>query len=348
MTSFKMPFEIDERAGYNTGTLLVALAGRMNMGLIWQSSESSEPEPPPPQRPFRFSLKHAFMFLTAVCILLALYSAMGFLMLLLVVPIVAIGLVIHGWHSRNPSFLVWGIACGGLSFCLWCWLPVRFHSTSVSSFYFCQSNVGQLGKAVLLHSITRHRLPARNRHLADGTPALSWRVSILPYLGDRPLYESMQHDERWDSPHNSQFINNCPELLRCPNNRNARSETNYFAVGGPDTCWPDKGAIALDEIDDGASNTVMLAEAHGQNVTWSEPKDLDAASMNWQVNTPNGPAISSPHQEQRKTFYVEDVMGWHPTGANVVMADGSVRFLPKNTDPEVVKQLLNRRDGQPR
>ena len=36
----------------------------------------------------------------------------------------------------------------------------------------------------------------------NGTPLLSWRVRILPYLGELELYKRFRLDEPWDSKHN--------------------------------------------------------------------------------------------------------------------------------------------------
>jgi hypothetical protein len=35
-------------------------------------------------------------------------------------------------------------------------------------------------------------------------------------------------------------------------------------------------------------------------------------------------------------------------GVNVVMADGSTRRLTPDVDPEVLRQMVNRRDGLPK
>lgn len=40
----------------------------------------------------------------------------------------------------------------------------------------------------------------------DGTPYLSWRVHILPFLGRAALYDQFKKDEPWDSRHNNQLI----------------------------------------------------------------------------------------------------------------------------------------------
>ena len=36
----------------------------------------------------------------------------------------------------------------------------------------------------------------------------------------------------------------------------------------------------------------------------------------------------------------------HPGGANVLLGDGSVRFLPTSIDPQMLRAMLTKADGQ--
>lgn len=56
-------------------------------------------------------------------------------------------------------------------------------------------------------------------YLADkqGKPLLSWRVALLPYLGQYDLYQRFHVDEPWDSPHNRQLIPLMPNAYQEPN-----------------------------------------------------------------------------------------------------------------------------------
>lgn len=45
---------------------------------------------------------------------------------------------------------------------------------------------------------------------ADGTPLLSWRVAILPYIGEEELYKQFQLDKPWDSPANKALLERMP------------------------------------------------------------------------------------------------------------------------------------------
>lgn len=73
-------------------------------------------------------------------------------------------------------------------------------------------------------------------------------------------------------------------------------------------------------------------------IHWMEPRDLDAATMVFAINPPQGPGISSHHC---------DATWWRrPLGANVALADGSVRFLPMDTPGEQLRAMLTIAGGE--
>src|SRR5205085_10397907 len=47
----------------------------------------------------------------------------------------------------------------------------------------------------------------------DGTPLLSWRVALLPHLGEGELYKEFKLDEPWDGPHNKKLLLRMPRAL---------------------------------------------------------------------------------------------------------------------------------------
>ena len=196
----------------------------------------------------------------------------------------------------------------------------------------CSNNLKQIGIALYMYHDTNKTLPERVALATDGSPGLSWRVTLLPFLEESLLYKKFRLDQPWNSPHNLPFINERPQLYACPAaKRRLKSESDYYAIGGPDSCLPDGNAVTLQEIKDadGTSNTVAIVESHTFNATWSEPRDLDPAKTSWRINQPNAPSSG------------------HKGGSVVLFADGSTRFVSEDTDPEVVKQLANRRDGLP-
>ena len=58
------------------------------------------------------------------------------------------------------------------------------------------------------------QLPGRGDRGPNGTPLLSWRVAILPYLGEseKALYGQFKLSEPWDSPHNKALLAKMPRV----------------------------------------------------------------------------------------------------------------------------------------
>ena len=65
------------------------------------------------------------------------------------------------------------------------------------------------------HEIHGH-FPAPAVVRDGGSPLLSWRVAILPYLGYRSLYERFHLGEPWDSAHDRDLLAEMPPEFACP------------------------------------------------------------------------------------------------------------------------------------
>lgn len=191
----------------------------------------------------------------------------------------------------------------------------------------CTNNLKQIGLALHnYHDVYGTYPPA---YVADeeGNPMHSWRVLILPYLGQAPLYEAYDFTEPWDSPANEFVLESMPMVFRCPSNDDPISvDTGYAAVFGPDCVFAGAEGIGLRDITDGTSNTLMVGEAHGAAIPWTKPQDVEIA-QHPTLNDPDG--LSSAH----------------PQGLNVLFADGSVRFLHQSTNQETLQNLFQRNDG---
>src|SRR5205823_5177427 len=73
-------------------------------------------------------------------------------------------------------------------------------------------------------------LPAHALYSKDGKPLLSWRVALLPYVGEEALYKQFKLDEAWDSPHNKRLIDRIPKVYRSPKIKDPRPGlTTYLA-----------------------------------------------------------------------------------------------------------------------
>jgi len=210
----------------------------------------------------------------------------------------------------------------------------------------CVHRLKQLG--VALHNYHDRYGCFPPAYLADaaGDPMHSWRVLLLPYLEERDLYEQYDFAELWDGSNNSKLCGELPgyrlSYYACPENRTAATPavTSYLAVTEPNTAWCGSQSIRLDDIRDGPDNTIILAEAVNSGIDWSEPRDLTLEQALWGINPQSGLGISSRHR-RKGGFFGHDVRG-----AYVLLADGTVRFLPEDTPPETLRALLTIDGGE--
>ena len=105
----------------------------------------------------------------------------------------------------------------------------------------CLSNLKQI--AIALHNYHDVYGSFPPAYVADkqGRPMHSWRVLILPYLEYAALYEQYRFDEPWNGPNNIKLVEHVPDVFQCPSNESEGNTcTNYVAVIGPRTAWPER------------------------------------------------------------------------------------------------------------
>ncbi|MCL2005063.1 MAG: DUF1559 domain-containing protein [Planctomycetaceae bacterium] len=165
----------------------------------------------------------------------------------------------------------------------------------------------------------------------DGKPLHSWRVLVLPYIGQSGLYHSIRLDEPWDSEHNKQFHDKMPATFRCPVSSigDPNRDTVYCMVVGTETIGvPDGKEMSFHGITDGTSNTILLVERKTP-VCWMEPVDVLQAHAYLGVNQ-----------------HADGLGSEHIGGVVVGFADGSVRFMREGIPLDVLKAFLTRAGGE--
>jgi len=198
----------------------------------------------------------------------------------------------------------------------------------------------------------------------EGKPLLSWRVALLPYLNEQPLYQQFHLDEPWDSAHNKPLIEKMPALLASPalgEALRAKGMTSYLvplskqppavflppkaaaeprgadgagkagageppADAAPQTVFDLPQGTQMILIHDGTSNTIGVVEAHPKSaVIWTKPDDL--------LVDPKTPAAKLTGQPG-DTFAA-------------ALCDGSARTIKTTIDPKTLLHLFQMDDGQP-
>jgi prepilin-type processing-associated H-X9-DG protein len=108
-------------------------------------------------------------------------------------------------------------------------------------------------------------------------------------------------------------------------------------------------------ITDGTSNTMILAECAGRNFYYQLGKQVGTVSNGPWAN-PNSRLAIGGFDPANPTSLVgpcavncvndREIYAFHTGGANICMADGSIRFLRANTSLDVVLQILTRARGE--
>jgi prepilin-type processing-associated H-X9-DG protein len=188
-----------------------------------------------------------------------------------------------------------------------------------------QENLKQIGIAFHAFYVANNALPV---DIVDKTskPLLSWRVLILPHVGEEQLFKSFKFDEPWDGEHNKKLIAKMPKIYAPIRVKAAAGMTYYQTFTGKDALFgPGKLLLKLaPSIPDGTSNTGMVFEA-GEPVVWTKPQDMPFDAKN-------------PLPKLGGLFDGE---------CNVVFCDGAVRTLKKGADEKELKKVIMPADGEP-
>jgi prepilin-type processing-associated H-X9-DG protein len=172
-----------------------------------------------------------------------------------------------------------------------------------------------------VHGVGPKGAPLKN---AKEKPLLSWRVALLPFIEQGNLYRQFKHDEPWDSEHNKKLIPQMPKVY-APAKPGKPGYTHLQMVIGPSAMQP-TAARFPNSFPDGTSNTIAVVEA-AEPVVWTKPDDVML------------PGKELP-KDLKKRFG-----GLHPGGFNVLLWDGSVRFIRDSVSDRTLGIALNPSDG---
>jgi hypothetical protein len=144
-----------------------------------------------------------------------------------------------------------------------------------------KNNLLKIGVAAEDYHDARKVIPTNifSEDKEDNTPLLSWRVALLPYLGQKALYEQFKLDEPWDSTHNKKLIEKMPKIYEPVRVKAKAGETYYQMFEGKEAVLDNRrkkgGSLTLGTIAsvNGTSNTGLVFEA-GEPVIWTKPADL--------------------------------------------------------------------------
>ena len=194
----------------------------------------------------------------------------------------------------------------------------------------CQYELKVIGEALRTYEWANGHLPPAVVADTQGNAMHSWRTLILPFMDERPLYAAYNFNEPWNGPNNSKLAAEPLPYFRCPSDRSMgdRPMTSYLAVTGPGTVWDGQHATPTPP-------RVMVIEVANSNIHWMEPRNLTLEEACRGVRDGSRMCISGRHTASGGFFFQDEV-----AGANALLSDGSVCFLPVGLPPETLRGLF--------
>lgn len=133
--------------------------------------------------------------------------------------------------------------------------------------------------AMLIYEKEHGHLPPAWTVDSQGKPLHSWRVLLLPYLGEetKKLYGKIRLDEPWDSKHNQQFHEVADTTYRSAYDDAKVGETHYAVMVGPKTAFRGEQGVKLDALGTNYRNLALVLECENA-VNWMDPKSDPTAA----------------------------------------------------------------------
>jgi Type II secretory pathway, pseudopilin PulG len=185
----------------------------------------------------------------------------------------------------------------------------------------CSNNLKQIALALYNYESEYHCLPPAYTVDAAGKPLHSWRTLILPFVEQKALYDKIDLAKPWDHPANQAAFAASPAVYRCPSVDIPKSHTTYLAVAASGGCFNPTEPRLIAEITDSSALTLMVIEVPAERaVPWMSPRDATEQSILSLASASKPP---------------------HPLGAQAACVDGTVRFIPANTQRETLRALIS-------
>ncbi len=208
----------------------------------------------------------------------------------------------------------------------------------------CMNKVKQIALALHNYHDVHKTFPWACTYGDDGVPMHSWRMALVPFLEQGPLYDRYDYREPWNGPNNGQLGDDIPDSWRdkggppyqavlCPTWYHCSAApktqnmwvTNYVMLiddrPGKPNGPPNRPGSAPPSFDD--KSAVFVIEIADSDIHWMEPRDVLLSELSMKINDRTKRSLSSYHG-----------------GACVVHADGSVEILDETTTEERVAELL--------
>jgi len=232
--------------------------------------------------------------------------------------------------SNTTLFIVLAIFAGGclliIPILIALLLPAVQQARNAARRSQSKNNLKQIGLALHNYHDTYGVFPPGGTTTSEGKPYHAWQTSILPFVEQSRLYNQIDFDKPWDDPTNQiLFEEEIPQYLNPAIDERVSPEglglSHYV---GNELLLKKNSGLQLRNITDGTSNTILATETGENFKPWADPTNI--------ANPANliGRGKKSSYRG----------------GNNVLLSDGSVRFVSENIDPAVLKALSTPDGGE--
>ena len=196
-----------------------------------------------------------------------------------------------------------------------------------------RNNLKQIGMGFHNHQDSNKSLPAGGTFTRDGQPLHSAMTMILPYIEQNALFETIDIEQPWNSARNQKPFESSVPTYQFPGyvpNPEFKAGPGLPALAnyaGNVRVLPLGRSRTLSSITDGTSNTVLFGEVNLGLRPWGDPLNLRDPAVG--INQ-GSRSFGSPFHR----------------GAQLLLVDGSVRFVSESTTPTVLKAIATPDSGE--
>ncbi|MDR0392525.1 MAG: DUF1559 domain-containing protein [Planctomycetaceae bacterium] len=109
---------------------------------------------------------------------------------------------------------------------------------------------------------------------ADNKPLLSWRVNILPLIGQQELYDSFNRKESWDSPTNLPLVEKIPQIFVPIDENVAKGKTQVQRFTSTGTPLSDTN-LTISQVKQPQTTLLLVQTSANNAIEWTKPDELN-------------------------------------------------------------------------
>ena len=172
-----------------------------------------------------------------------------------------------------------------------------------------KNDLKQIGLALYSYNLHHDHYPPAGETSTDAQPVCSWRVSILPYISRKDMYDAYDLTRPWNASPNDVLAKIHLDEYCDVTDPGTRSFIKFAAITGNGTVWdPSETYKELPE------STIVAVQVSGSDIQWAEPRDLSLSELKRLVQTGG----------QDTTIGEANIGPW------VLFADTAVVFFPEH------------------